>query len=136
MNNSVTSRLLLTGCFALLLPLTSAEPTSAQQNNAATATGSSARAAEQATISAFRLSYYLPAWRTLHLHDADKAKEQLATLNGLSTPSQLMVDASLWKLDELAHTRQLQPKQRERLLTLQKTLYDQPRLTVDRFPPN
>ncbi len=62
--------------------------------------------------------------------------EQLAELNGLSTPALLMVDASLWKLDELARVQKIQLKQKERFLTLQKTLYDQPRLTVDRLPPS
>ena len=60
--------------------------------------------------------------------------EQLATLVGTSTPAILMVDASLWKLDELVREQKLASKQRERLLTLQKTLYDQPRLTFGGLP--
>lgn len=60
--------------------------------------------------------------------------ELLAQLNGLSTPAVLMVDASLWRLDELTSDQKLQSKQRERLLTLQKTLYDQPRLSVSSMP--
>jgi hypothetical protein len=56
--------------------------------------------------------------------------EQLARLLGLETPAILMIDASLWNIDELSSAKKLKPKQRERLLNLQKILYDQPRLSV------
>jgi len=56
--------------------------------------------------------------------------EQLAKLLGLETPAILMIDTSLWKVDELVSSKELLPKQRERLMTLQRILYDQPRLSV------
>lgn len=56
--------------------------------------------------------------------------ELLADLLGLSTPALLMIDASLWQLDELTRQNKLLAKDCERLLTLQKALYDQPRLTA------
>jgi hypothetical protein len=56
--------------------------------------------------------------------------EQLAKLLGMENPAILMIDASCWNVDELASAKKLTPTQRERLLTLQKVLYDQPRLTM------
>jgi hypothetical protein len=60
--------------------------------------------------------------------------ERLASLLGLETPAILMIDASLWNIDELTNAKKLQPRQSERLLTLQKILYDQPRLQADHWP--
>ncbi len=60
--------------------------------------------------------------------------EELARLHGIETPAVLMIDTSLWRVDELVEAKKLQPKQRERLLTLQKVLYDQPRLSVEHGP--
>ena len=57
--------------------------------------------------------------------------EHLAKLLGLETPAILMIDTTLWKVDELVSSKQLQPRQRERLMTLQRILYDQPRLSVE-----
>lgn len=54
--------------------------------------------------------------------------ENLARLRGLEAPAALMIDASLWKLDELTSANKLQPKQRDQLLATQKILYDQPRV--------
>ena len=56
--------------------------------------------------------------------------EHLATLLGIDTPALLMIDASLWNFEILTNAKKLQPKQRERLLSLQKVLYDQPRLSA------
>ncbi len=54
--------------------------------------------------------------------------EHLANLLGVETPAILMIDTSLWNVDELVNAKKLQPKQRERLMALQRLLYDQPRL--------
>lgn len=54
--------------------------------------------------------------------------ERLASLLALETPAILMIDSSLWRVEELTNTNKLQPRQRDRLLALQKVLYDQPRL--------
>jgi hypothetical protein len=56
--------------------------------------------------------------------------EHLAKLTGVENPAILMIDSSLWNVDELLATKKLQTKQRERLLALQRVLYDQPRLTT------
>ncbi len=57
--------------------------------------------------------------------------EHLASLLGLENPAILMIDSSLWDVDNLISAKKLQLRQRDRLLTLQKMLYDQPRLCVD-----
>ena len=56
--------------------------------------------------------------------------EHLAKLLGIDTPAILMIDASLWNIDKLINAKKLQPKQRERLLSLQKILYELPRLSA------
>ena len=56
--------------------------------------------------------------------------EQLAKLTGVENPAVLMIDSSLWNVDELVAAKKLHPKQCDRLLTLQRVLYDQPRLTT------
>jgi hypothetical protein len=56
--------------------------------------------------------------------------ERLAKLSELENPAILIIDSSVWNVDELVAAKKLQPKQRERLLTLQHVLYAQPRLTT------
>ena len=58
--------------------------------------------------------------------------QNLAKLLGIDTPAILMIDASLWNFESLSNANKLPPKQRERLLSLQKVLYDQPRLSATR----
>lgn len=60
--------------------------------------------------------------------------EHLAKLLGVETPAILMIDTSIWNVDKLVEAKKLQPKQRERLMTLQRVLYDQPRLTTSLDP--
>ena len=60
--------------------------------------------------------------------------EHLAKLLGVETPAILMIDTSIWNVDELVAAKKLQPKQRDRLITLQRVLYDQPRLTTSLDP--
>ena len=60
--------------------------------------------------------------------------EHLARLLGLDTPAILLIDSSLWKVDDLVSAKKLQPKHRERLITIQSILYDQPRLSVEHRP--
>ena len=57
--------------------------------------------------------------------------EHLARLLGIDNPAILMIDASLWNVEILTNVKLSQPKQRERLLSLQKVLYDQPRLSAN-----
>jgi hypothetical protein len=57
--------------------------------------------------------------------------ERLARLSSLENPAILMIDSTLWKVNELVIAKKLQPKQGERLVALQRILYDQPRLTAE-----
>lgn len=69
--------------------------------------------------------------RAHDLSSSDRRQlEHLAKLLGMENPAILMIDASCWNVDELISAKKLQPTHRERLLTLQKVLYDQPRLNV------
>ncbi len=58
--------------------------------------------------------------------------EHLAALVGLDTPAVLMIDASRWHLERLTREKKIDTQHQERLLTLKKMLYDQPRLQITR----
>ncbi len=73
-----------------------------------------------------------------HAHELSGAErrqlEHLARLLGLESPAVLIIDTSIWNVDELVIAKKLQPKQQERLMALQRLLYDQPRLCAS-FDP-
>jgi len=86
-----------------------------------------------ATNNANPRQLFLQLCRAHQLSSSERRQlEQLAELVGLDTPAVLMIDASRWQLEQLTREKKLVPKQHERLLTLQKMLYDQPRLQVAR----
>lgn len=74
---------------------------------------------------------FLQLCRAHQLSSAERRQlEQLSELVGLDTPAVLMIDASRWQLERLAQERKIDAKQHDRLLTLQKMLYNQPRLQL------
>jgi hypothetical protein len=56
--------------------------------------------------------------------------KQLATMLSLPSPSILMVDSTAWKLHELLRTNKIMQKKFEQLHKLQRTLYQEPRLSI------
>lgn len=76
---------------AICLALASANQTDAQQGTSASQANSASPRPEEVTnqpLSPYRVAYYLPVWKTLHLHDAAKAKEQLTNLKKLGCVTQ------------------------------------------------